>query len=134
MKILVSTKKTQGRRGNDFSWCNEGEVLGYPIIECTYETVDGGCGCMRSFTGLDTAKATTTALVVESDMTEAEMVKRVKESLERRYGGELAEYAEREAKEMLRLAKRFEDGEVVERRGNKVLSRGVFKHVATQIA
>ena len=102
--------------------------MAFPLVECTNERPDDHCGCRRSFCGLDTAKATTTAVVAELDIDETELTRRIADSARRRFGEELAKYAEKEAKQALRIAGRFEVGEVLERRGNKILSRGGVKH------
>ncbi len=64
MKTIVLTKETQGQRENDFFWGVEGE-LAYFGFECDTDkrNIDGGCGCRRSFSGLRTTKASTTAEV-----------------------------------------------------------------------
>lgn len=73
MKILVSTAETQNDRPRDFTWVPEGELVARYGIVCDSERPDGGgCGCGRSFAGLTTHKGTTSAMVVERDMTETE--------------------------------------------------------------
>ncbi|OGV70911.1 MAG: hypothetical protein A2283_22065 [Lentisphaerae bacterium RIFOXYA12_FULL_48_11] len=62
MKVLVATRRTQGRRDNDFNFCEEGELLIYGS-ECDAEAVDGHCGCRRALVGMTSGKATTTFLV-----------------------------------------------------------------------
>lgn len=76
MKILVTTRETQGQRESDFFWTKEGElaVLGFV---CDTDRVkpggpigdpDGGCGCGRAFIGKTSRKGTTTVKVVERDL------------------------------------------------------------------
>jgi hypothetical protein len=73
LKVLVSTLDTQGDRPGDFTWVPEGELVARYGIVCDDERADGGgCGCGRAFSGLTTHKATTSAKVVERDMTEAD--------------------------------------------------------------
>lgn len=66
MKLLTATNQSQGQRVSDFTWCVEGELVMPGIIICDRderEGADGGCGCGRSWTGLNSGKSTTTALV-----------------------------------------------------------------------
>lgn len=71
MKVLVATRETQGQRSNDFTFCNDGELV---IIDgpCDRDAgnPDGFCGCARSFSGIDSHRATTTAKVVDIDLSE----------------------------------------------------------------
>lgn len=69
MKFLVATKQTQGQRDNDFSFLPDGEPVffGFVCSRDAREGPDGGCGCNRCFTGVNTLTGTTTALVVEVD-------------------------------------------------------------------
>jgi hypothetical protein len=66
MKVLVATHKGQGLKKNDFCFCNDLEpiTLGF-VCDRDMRDPDGGCGCGRSFTGIDTRKGTTTAIVVD---------------------------------------------------------------------
>jgi len=71
MKLLVATAETQGQRPGDFHWCADNELVMFGVICDTDRYADdagtGGCGCGRSFTGLDSGKGTTTAVVLERD-------------------------------------------------------------------
>lgn len=69
MKVLVSSKRTQGQRDNDFCWVDVGELVMVPfdLGVHTEEKADDECGCMRSFSGTKTRKATTTAELIETD-------------------------------------------------------------------
>lgn len=80
MKLLTATSRTQGQRPSDYAWCVEGEIVTPARIICAsdrQEGPDGGCGCGRGFAGLNSHKATTTAMVREisgytfEDLTEA---------------------------------------------------------------
>jgi len=72
-KVLVSTTVSQGRAHGDFCWVPEGELVARYQMVCDSERPDGsGCGCGRSFAGFVTHKGTTTAMVVESNLTEDE--------------------------------------------------------------
>ena len=62
MKVLVATAMRQGEVDNDFCNTIEGELVRLPFIECD----DGDqCGCTRSFTGLTSHRATTTAVILD---------------------------------------------------------------------
>jgi hypothetical protein len=66
MKILTATAHTQGKRDNDFNWCDEGEPVTTVKVVCDrdeQEGPDGGCGCGRSFGGMRSGKSVTTAMV-----------------------------------------------------------------------
>lgn len=67
MKILVSTKLTQGRRANDFSFVPEGEPVKRGLVcgRDKYDGPDGGCGCGRALVGTRTSKSTTTVRVAD---------------------------------------------------------------------
>jgi len=80
MKVLVSTKETQGQRPNDFCWVPEGEIVKYGF-DCDGDAVDGSCGCRRSLVGLECSKATTTMKVAQVDFTKGELKAMLRESL-----------------------------------------------------
>jgi len=67
MKVLTATDQTQGRRGNDFCWTVEGELVLFPPIECDRGSIDDGCGCRRSMAGLVSRRATTTIKVASRE-------------------------------------------------------------------
>lgn len=70
MKILTATSETQGRRDSDFTWCVPGEIVAPPDMICDWDRQvgpDDGCGCGRSFNGLNSGKGTTTAIATEID-------------------------------------------------------------------
>jgi len=126
MKVLVATKETQGRRKNDFSWTDEGEFVGFSF-ECDGERVDGRCGCRRAFSGLHSHKATTTARVVEKEMTVEQYLGIYHKSLISagwiEEGNPLPLESKGEAMELLRLAATFPTGMVVEKRGDTLQTR-----------
>lgn len=62
MKVLVATRETQGENPGDFYWCMDGELVTEPLITCSRGC---SCGCTRSWTGMETRRSTTTALVIE---------------------------------------------------------------------
>jgi hypothetical protein len=79
MKLLAATTKTQGDKTNDFNFLPTGEfvVLGFVCARDEADP-DGGCGCGRSFEGIDHLKAATTAEVVEVDFDRAKWVELVR--------------------------------------------------------
>jgi len=71
LKVFVSTTTTQGAVTGDFCFVPAGELVGRYSVVCDGERPDGsGCGCGRAFGGFDTHMGTTTAMVVQRDMTE----------------------------------------------------------------
>ena len=115
MKILVATALTQGMASNDYHYCIEGELVWIqePCARGRDEP-DGGCGCGRGFAGAASHRATTTAMVVESEMTPGEMVLAFETSLAD--GGWPTEWARDVTDENLELAGRLPTGTVIERR------------------
>lgn len=70
MKLLTATTQTQGQRASDFAWCIPGELVTPAAVICDRDRQqgpDGGCGCGRSFGGLNSGKASTTAIVADLD-------------------------------------------------------------------
>jgi hypothetical protein len=74
-KVLVATKETQGSRSNDFCWATEDEIV-VPGFTCdsAHGEPDGPCGCVRAFCGIAGHLGTTTARVVEKDLTRDQVV------------------------------------------------------------
>jgi hypothetical protein len=64
IRVLVATRQTQGWRSNDFCHALPGEIV-YLGTTCDGATPDDRCGCARSFCGVDSGRATTTAVVAE---------------------------------------------------------------------
>lgn len=82
MRLLVATRETNGRHPGDYDHCIEGELV-WLQRPCAWDTRDpaGPCGCSRGFSGLSSHKATTTALVVDSPLTEADVRQTIRASL-----------------------------------------------------
>ena len=131
MKILTATSETQGHRGSDFNWCEEGEPVRFGF-ECDRdkEEIDGGCGCQRSMAGMQSQTATTTMKVVDrADMDVDKFKPMVRVALDA--GGWLKlgtekdneEWIESESKELLRVAATFRAGTIVEKRGDELQER-----------
>src|SRR5260370_39723595 len=79
LKLLVSTKTTQGRRPNDFSHVPEGEIVA-PGSECDTGTVDDQCGCKRRFYAIECRKPTTTFQVALVPLTRDELARKLSAS------------------------------------------------------
>lgn len=133
MIVLVSTKDGQGLRSNDFCWTEPGE---YVVIAepCDGETIDGPCGCMRSFSGLSSLKATTTAKLVDMPGLQlSAFVALVEDSLRKSWPSlkpdELRELATAEAATVRDIGRKLAGavGRVVERRGNTIQTRVLRK-------
>ena len=126
MKALVATKETQGRRTNDFSWTQEGELVTFGS-ECDREPIDGQCGCKRAMSGLTTLKATTTVKVTDlPGLTQETLAEQIKSHLIKDWHFEepiAASIASEDAAVLGGLADQFEVGDVLERRGNDFVRR-----------
>lgn len=120
MKVLVSTKETQGKRKNDFCWVPEGELVMYGM-ECDRGTVDDRCGCRRSMVGVESKKATTTMKVVDRpDMTREYVENAMYAHLETAWAmsrEEARAMVEEDTTLLLDIAEKAGVGTVVERRG-----------------
>jgi hypothetical protein len=123
MKILVATGLTQGTETNDYHYCVEGELV-WVQEPCDRDRIDpdGPCGCGRGFAGAASHRATTTAMVVESELTYDDMVLAFQTSLVD--GGWPIDWAEAVADENLELAGRLPAGTVIERRLDAFCVRG----------
>lgn len=124
MKLLTATSRTQGQRDNDFTFCVEGELVTVTPFVCETDRrdPDGGCGCGRSFAGLNSSKATTTALVSDLDFTRDDAVEAIRSALERSKlvsPEEIADIVE----DVLELADGFPVGTVVEHRLGEIRAR-----------
>ena len=60
MKVLVATERGQGTRPDDYSWTSEGELV--RLDDCP----DRYCRC-TGFSGVESHRVTSTALVVERE-------------------------------------------------------------------
>jgi hypothetical protein len=125
VKIFVSTKQTQGQRQDDFSWVPEDELL-TPFLSgiCGGEQAGDRCGCARSLVGISCFKSTTTAKVVERELTETQLARLFTESANKAgWGRYYTLKAGREvARALLSEAAKFPTGAVVEYR-NAVFSK-----------
>src|ERR1700730_357128 len=125
MKVLVATAETQGQRPNDFNYCVEGELVTVGLVCATDRAdPDGGCGCGRAFAGLNSHRATTTALVREVEgFTRDDYIEAIRSSLSQQ--GWDPSTAEDEADELICILSDWPVGAVAERRLNHVQVRMV---------
>jgi len=123
MKVLVSTKETQGQRKNDFCFVPEGEILRFGF-ECDNEGIDSRCGCRRSMSGIFCHKATTTFKVVDLPIAESDFIQKIQDSVIKSGLGKVDASG---AKELLRIANIFAVGDVVEKRGVTLRKREIKK-------
>jgi len=132
MKVLVSTKKTQGQRENDFCFVPFGDLVcfGYSCDRDRHDP-DGPCGCRRSMVGVKKPCGTTTFTVVRRRITRDEFARRVLGAY-RRCGFAIGDADElekferdvrMEARSLLAIANAHRVGTVLERRGRVVRRR-----------
>lgn len=130
MKVLVSTRETQGERKNDFCHVEENELVMFPF-ECDGEVVDGSCGCKRSVAGFISHKASTTFKVADIPMGEGEYFNLYVASMQS--AGWIPKWialsdedkvgARRAVKELLLVAAQWKPGSILERRGSSINAR-----------
>jgi hypothetical protein len=125
MKILTATARTQGQRSSDFHWCIEGELVHFGLVcAADRDDPDGGCGCGRAFAGLNSHRATTTALVRDVEgFTRDDYIEAIRSSLAQQ--GWDPTTAEDEADELIDILAGWPVGAVAERRLNHVQVRMV---------
>lgn len=126
MKLLTATSLTQGNRDNDFNFCVEGELvhIDLPCVEDRSDP-DGPCGCGRSFGGLNSHCATTTAMIRDvEDFSPRDYLEAIRSSLDQQ--GYDSSQAVHEAAALHCLARSWPAGTVLERRLNQTVSRGIF--------
>jgi hypothetical protein len=125
MQVIIASTRTQGERPGDFSFTTVGEpvYLGF-ICDRDRRDPDGGCGCGRSFSGLDSHLAGTTAEVVDLPLTRTAYRDRLAASLHAA-GWEpiAAPLVEGMADELLEIAAAHPVGTVLGRRGEEILPR-----------
>lgn len=125
MHVLVATRRTQGMDPGDYSGAMDGELV-------LLSTVERELGALafdarqRHFVGLESHERTTTAEVIDLDVTADVIIGFVREALSRhnsRKADALAAGAHRLGTEMLELASHFAVGAVVEKRGELIIAR-----------
>lgn len=128
MKVLVATRRTQGLRPDDYCSTIDGElVLAGAVIECSSPE---RCGCGRGFPGLASARATTTAIIVERpEIHLHEMSMAIRESLDRQGyldvldDEEADELVEAECWRLAAITRAWPVGTVLERRHGCLAAR-----------
>ena len=123
MKVLVATSDTQGLRPDDFAFCIDGELITVGVI-CENDKGDpaaGVCGCGRSFSGLNSRRATTTATVKDLELSQQEYAEALRSSLVQE-GWEATEVDEL-ATWLVELVSELPEGAVLERRGDDIFVR-----------
>lgn len=127
MRILVATSRTQGQRASDYHWAPDGEPVALYGFECGGGSIDDKCGCRRGWSGLGSTRVTTTAEVIESDMSDPDFRSLVMRTLiDAGWADDDPDgraQADEVADEALRFAQSFPVGTVVERRGNRIAAR-----------
>ena len=94
-------------------------------MECDGEYVDGKCGCRRSFSGMDSLKATTTARILNLPITEEQYLEAYQNAMNKAGWDKLMQLADikDEVKYLLQLASNFDEGTIIEKRGPKIVER-----------
>jgi hypothetical protein len=125
MKLLTATTTGQGARENDFDWTVEGELVWLGFVCATdLKDPDGGCGCGRSFSGLSSHRATTTAQVRDLPLSVDDVIAALAGYYESAgYGAfppsELAE----EVDDVLAIVAAWDEGAIIERRLDELQQR-----------
>lgn len=127
LKLLTATNSSQGFRDNDFDWCVEGELVHIGMVCASdQDDPDGGCGCGRSFAGLNSHRATTTAMVRDvPGFSDEDYVLAIRSSLEQQ--GCDPSFAEHEAALLRCLVRDWPVGVIVERRLDEIVVRQVLQ-------
>lgn len=115
MRVLAATHRSQGARPTDFAHCIEGELVWIPEA-CDYDGDqhrDCDCGCARVFAGMASGSGTTTAVIVELDITRDQLTELVRAGLEQR--GWPGDWAEGDVHELGLLTDAWHVGDIIER-------------------
>ena len=125
MKILVATGLTQGTSPDDYHYCVERELV-WIQEPCCKEVRDpaSSCGCSRGFAGAASHRATTTAMVVDSEMSRDDVVLAFSTSLPD--GGWPLAWAEEIADDNLEIAAQLPVGSIIVRKFEEFFLRGAL--------
>ncbi|MDY6996984.1 MAG: hypothetical protein SW019_10330 [Actinomycetota bacterium] len=125
MKILVATGHTQGTHPGDYHHCVERELV-WIQDPCDRDRLDPGepCGCGRGFAGAASHRATTTAMVVETEMSRDDVILAFETSLVD--GGWPRSWAEDVADDNLEIAAGLPVGAIITRRLDDLFVRGAL--------
>lgn len=127
IKVLVATSQTQGMRANDYNGCVEGELLWFPpMCQSGNDDPDDSCGCGRGFGGLNSHRATTTAMVrTIAELSKGDYAEAIGSSMAAQgYDPGLAREI---ADSMLELVRDLPDGTVVEHRRDYLQARQLVR-------
>jgi len=115
MRLLTATARTQGMRADDYCEAVLGELvwLPDPCLSALLRPADPPCACHRTFAGVVSGAGTTTALVVETDLSRREVVELVGRGAEA--NGWPPSCAGHLSDAMLAIARRWPTGTVLER-------------------
>jgi hypothetical protein len=146
MKVLIATNELQGSEPGDYSWTVEGELVTAVVEECAS---GDRCGCARGWPGLASARATTTAMVVDrpgidrDDLRDAiydwldrggyvEVVREIAELAADDECGDwrdpdetIEEIIDEHVEVIDLITRNFDDGTIVCRRGSEVFARAM---------
>lgn len=124
MKIIVATSRTQGQNPGDFNWLVDGELVTFAPLTC--DRAD--CGCDRSWAGVASHKAGTTAEITDRPISRQDYVTAIVESFATAWPSaaddpEIRADVEAEALDLLVIADGFDIGDVVELHHDKISLR-----------
>lgn len=140
MNVLTATSQTQGWRDNDFCWTVEGELVLLPPLECGRGSVDDGCGCRRSMSGMVSQRATTTIEVAHREELDPEIYFTIFSDCLMDLGyvpkrlmtePDVVEWLREGTGVLMDLAEGFEVGTILERRGDSLNVRRVLGRMAS---
>ena len=131
MHILVATSLLQGERPTDFHHGIEGELVRLgEICRKDRSDPDGGCGCGRSFAGIVSQRATTTARVADLAFSREQYADAWIDGM-RTAGWDPCPCCEVDAvDELVEIAANWPEGTVVERRLMTVAVRALPEEMA----
>ncbi|GAA1921527.1 DUF7715 family protein [Nocardioides marmoribigeumensis] len=124
MKVLVTTRRTNGLVEGDYDWTVPGELAWITMVcDTDLRDPEGGCGCGRGFGGMTSHRATTTVEFVDLPMTWEELEVAARTSLtdqgwinERQPEQLNREILDETVSNIRELADMFEVGDVLRRR------------------
>jgi hypothetical protein len=132
VNVLMATSQTQGWRDKDSSWTVEGELVFTPRIECDRGSVDDDCGCRRAMAGTMSHRATTTIKVTQrKDLDPDTYFTLIRDALmDQGYVTKdlltdpgVNEWLRDITLELTCMARSFEVGTILERRGDFIFER-----------
>ncbi|MDG4663376.1 hypothetical protein [Mycobacterium sp. 236(2023)] len=125
MKILVATGHTQGTHPGDYHFCVERELVWIQEpCDRDLRNPEGPCGCGRGFAGAASHRATTTAMVVETEMNREDVILAFETSLGD--GGWPVAWAEDVADDNLEIAAQLPVGSIITRKLEDFYLRGAL--------